>query len=197
MSPFSILKDGYVPPKGGPNWVKNPNPGRGGSSHGWQDKKGDVWCPSGNHLGEHMGDRTGMLRHQEGTIETYARNRTRSTMKNIQIIDGAVNCTYSLFAAPDKGFNAIFPKGTDIEFIEDVIDRLGEAHVAAITEKMWKRPVKKPVAKGIHGTLFYQLLNKKRFYPTKKESEMDQLGVNEPTESRKRKKTRKGSGNFF
>jgi hypothetical protein len=100
-------------------------------------------------------------------------------MKNIQIIDSAVNCTYSLFAATDKEFNAIFPNGTDIEFIEDVIDRLGEVQVAAITEKMWKRPVKKPAAKGIHGTLFYQLLDKKRFYPTKKESEMDQLGVNE------------------
>jgi RHS repeat-associated protein len=39
--------EGYYPPKGGPQWVPNPNPGRGGSSHGWKDKKGRVWCPTG------------------------------------------------------------------------------------------------------------------------------------------------------
>ena len=39
--------EGFMDPKGGENWVPNPNPGRGGSSHGWQDAKGDVWCPSG------------------------------------------------------------------------------------------------------------------------------------------------------
>ena len=40
-------KEGYFPPKGGPRWVPNPNPGRGGSSHGWEDKNGNVWCPTG------------------------------------------------------------------------------------------------------------------------------------------------------
>lgn len=39
--------DGFKPPKGGDNWVPNPNPGRGGSSWGWEDSKGDVWCPTG------------------------------------------------------------------------------------------------------------------------------------------------------
>ncbi|MBC7706264.1 MAG: hypothetical protein H7274_20225, partial [Rhodoferax sp.] len=39
--------DGFKDPKGGENWVPNPNPGGGGSSWGWQDKKGNVWCPTG------------------------------------------------------------------------------------------------------------------------------------------------------
>lgn len=39
--------EGFKDPKGGENWVPNPNPGRGGSSWGWQDAAGDVWCPSG------------------------------------------------------------------------------------------------------------------------------------------------------
>ena len=39
--------DGFKDPKGGESWVRNPNPARGGSSHGWLDAKGDVWCPSG------------------------------------------------------------------------------------------------------------------------------------------------------
>ena len=39
--------DGFKPPKGGDNWVPNPNPGKGGSGYGWEDSKGDVWCPTG------------------------------------------------------------------------------------------------------------------------------------------------------
>jgi hypothetical protein len=39
--------DGFKDPKGGESWVRNPNPKRGGSSHGWLDAKGDVWCPTG------------------------------------------------------------------------------------------------------------------------------------------------------
>lgn len=39
--------EGYRDPRGSPNWVPNPNPGSGGSSHGWEDDKGRVWCPTG------------------------------------------------------------------------------------------------------------------------------------------------------
>jgi RHS repeat-associated protein len=47
--------DGFKPPKGGDNWVPNPNPGKGGSSSGWQDSKGDVWCPTGQGGNAHGG----------------------------------------------------------------------------------------------------------------------------------------------
>jgi len=47
--------DGYFPPKGGDNWVPNPNPKKGGASHGWQDIKGDVWCPTGQGGRAHSG----------------------------------------------------------------------------------------------------------------------------------------------
>ncbi len=98
-------------------------------------------------------------------------------MKNIQVIDGADNCTYSLFAATNKEFEAIFPDAQDIEFMEDFIERVGDSVAGKITEAMWKRPVNKNTAQGVHGTLFYQLIEKKRYYPTKKESEMVALGV--------------------
>jgi len=39
--------EGFRDPKGGENWVPNPNPRSGGSSHGWEDDKGRVWCPTG------------------------------------------------------------------------------------------------------------------------------------------------------
>jgi RHS repeat-associated protein len=42
-------------PKGGPNWVPNPSPGSGGSSHGWEDRKGNVWCPTGPRPGRAHG----------------------------------------------------------------------------------------------------------------------------------------------
>lgn len=98
-------------------------------------------------------------------------------MKNIQVIDGADNCEYCIFAAMNKEFEAIFPDGQDIEFIEDFIKRVGDSVAGKITEAMWKRPVNKKTAQGIHGTLFYQLIEKRRYYPTKKESEMVPLGV--------------------
>jgi len=98
-------------------------------------------------------------------------------VKNIQVIDGADNCTYSLYAATDEEFEEIFPNGTDVEFIEDYFDRSGEARAIEITSNLWKRPINKSEAQGIHGTLFYQLTYKKRYYPTKKELEMVALGV--------------------
>jgi len=98
-------------------------------------------------------------------------------VKNIQIVDDASNCTYSLFAVTDEEFGAIFPNGADVEFAEDFFKRVGEDAGTRITSEIWKRPVDKKVAHGIHGTLFYQLLEKRRYYPTKKEAEMVPLGV--------------------
>jgi hypothetical protein len=64
-------------------------------------------------------------------------------MKNIRVIDGADNCTYSLFTATDEEFNEIFPDNTDIEFAEDFFSRVSEARGIEITREIWKRPVKK------------------------------------------------------
>jgi len=98
-------------------------------------------------------------------------------MRNIQVIDNASNCAYSLFAATDDEFDVIFPNGTDVEFAEDFFNRVGDAVGTKITQRIWKRPIDKKTAHGIHGTLFYQLLQKKRYYPTKKQVEMVPLGV--------------------
>jgi plasmid stabilization system protein ParE len=58
-------------------------------------------------------------------------------VKNIQIIDGANNCTYSVFAATDEEFAVIFPDGADIEFIEDFVERFGEEAAGRITGAIW------------------------------------------------------------
>jgi hypothetical protein len=93
-------------------------------------------------------------------------------LKNIQIIDGADNCTYSIYAAEDAEFQAIFVGDRDVEFAEDVVERLGEEQAGVILGAVWKRPVDKKVVAGIHGTLFFELARKKRFYPTGREAEM-------------------------
>ena len=42
---------GFADPKGGENWVPNPN-GRG---YGWEDKNGNVWVPTGQGGAAHGG----------------------------------------------------------------------------------------------------------------------------------------------
>ena len=94
-------------------------------------------------------------------------------MKNIQVIDGARNCSYDIFSVAEDEFLTLFPEaGQDIEFIEDAIERLGDEPLGLMMREVWKRPVKKPEVVGIHGTLFYELLSKKPYYPTKKSSEL-------------------------
>jgi hypothetical protein len=94
----------------------------------------------------------------------------RST-KNVQIIDGAMNCTYSIYAFTDEQFALLFPEGQDIEFIEDVWERLSRKQWKRAFSGAWTRPVRKSDAQGIHGTLFYQLDYKKEYYPSKRESD--------------------------
>jgi hypothetical protein len=93
-------------------------------------------------------------------------------MKHIQIIDGALNCTYSIFAVEDGEFEYLFPNGTDIEFNDDLFNRLGEAEASKLLAKIWERPVDKKSVVGIHGTLFYGMDHKKKYYPTRRDSEM-------------------------
>ena len=93
-------------------------------------------------------------------------------MKNIQIIDGAENCTYDIFSIEDSLFEVIFPGEQDIEFAEDFQKRVGEKKATEILSQLWKNRVDKKKVVGIHGTLFFQLQFKKDFYPTKKENEM-------------------------
>ena len=88
-------------------------------------------------------------------------------MKNIQIIDGASNCTYSLFSATDEEFASIFPQGTDVAFADELSKRGGRA-----LQQVWARPIDKKKAKGIQGTLFFDLEDRKALYPTRKDHEM-------------------------
>ena len=100
-------------------------------------------------------------------------------MKNIQIIDGARNATFSIFQATDEAFEAIFPDGRDMEVAEDLIARLGEDQAGAVLSPLWDRPVLKRDAQGIHGTLFYDYAERRDIFPaTMREIDWDEGSIN-------------------
>ncbi|MEG2278740.1 MAG: hypothetical protein RSB86_02195 [Comamonas sp.] len=92
-------------------------------------------------------------------------------MKYVQVIDGAVNCVYDVFAATPEEFEAIFPAGQDVAFIGEVYLRGDSQELDAIFKRIWSRLTPKAEVNGLHGTLFYELEEKKVFYPTRKDSE--------------------------
>ena len=101
-------------------------------------------------------------------------------MKNIQVIDGATNATFSIFQATDDEFALIFPDGRDIDTIEDVIERLGEAKANEAVAPMWERPILKRDANGIHGTLLYDAEERRRHLPlSRREVDWKDSAINE------------------
>lgn len=91
-------------------------------------------------------------------------------MKNIQVIDEAPNCVYDIFALNENDFDLLFPNGQDVEFIEDLELRIPQDKLKNILERLWQNPIPKIAVQGIHGILFYNLYDKKKFYPDKKDS---------------------------
>jgi len=92
-------------------------------------------------------------------------------MKNIQIIDGAVNCVYDIFAASDDDFSLIFPAGQNVAFIDEVYTRGSKVAIDAAFERIWKARIPKRLVQGIHGLLFYDLEQKKIYHPTRVDEE--------------------------
>lgn len=92
-------------------------------------------------------------------------------MKNIQIIDGALNCVYDIFSASDDEFLLLFKNGEDVAFIDEIYANGNHQLLDAAFKNIWQRRVKKSDAQGIHGVIFYQLENKKVYYPTRKDEE--------------------------
>ncbi|MEX8515544.1 hypothetical protein [Leptothrix ochracea] len=92
-------------------------------------------------------------------------------MKNIQIIDGADNCVYDIFAATDDEFALIFPTGEDVAFIDEVMTRGPKRKLDEAFNNIWSRRIRKSDVQGIHGTLFYELSHKKQYYPTRRDED--------------------------
>lgn len=101
-------------------------------------------------------------------------------MKNILIVDGAMNATFSVFQATDEEFATLFPNGEEIEVIEDVIERTGEEVADAIFACVWERPILKTEAQGIHATLIYDDPSRRDYLPpSRQEIDWDDSSINE------------------
>ncbi|HWL83757.1 MAG TPA: hypothetical protein VNR89_22605 [Roseomonas sp.] len=100
-------------------------------------------------------------------------------MKNIQIVDGASNATFSIFQATEEEFAAIFPDGRDMELVEDLFERLGSDEAIRVLRPLSDRPVLKRDALGIHGTLFYDNERRREHIPrSKREVDWAELSIN-------------------
>ncbi len=93
-------------------------------------------------------------------------------MKNIMIIDGAMNCAYDVFAATDEEFALLFPApDQDIAFIDEVVFD-SEGVVERAVQNLWTRPVNKKTMIGLHGTIFWELGHKKKYYPNRRDRDL-------------------------
>lgn len=89
-------------------------------------------------------------------------------MKNIQVIEGAENCTFDIYAVPREVFEHIFPgRDQDVEFEEDLSARLSSRDKVLVYGQLYKVPLDRKCISGIHGTLFLQLHDRAKYFPGK------------------------------
>ncbi len=109
---------------------------------------------------EHMGlARSSETRHRQDY----------SGMKNVLVIDGAQNTCYDIYALTPEQYAIIFIEpGQDIEFIGNMKPDLQTRAFAGA----WDRFMHYDLVKGIHGTVFWELEFKKKFYPNKRRTDI-------------------------
>jgi hypothetical protein len=94
-------------------------------------------------------------------------------LKHIMIVDGAENCAYDIFAVTEDDFGLLFPaRGQDIAFIDEILLGRPRPLADAALKRLWSRPVEKKNVIGIHGIIFYELKNKKQYYPNRRDSDL-------------------------
>ena len=72
------------------------------------------------------------------------------TMKHIEIIDGALNSCFEIYAVPEQVFNVLFPKKDEI-YLEKLPQELQED--VAFWDQVYALEVDRRMSKGIHGVL--------------------------------------------
>jgi hypothetical protein len=101
-------------------------------------------------------------------------------MRNILVVDGALNATFSVFQATEAEFDGIFPApGQDIAFIEEVIAALGDLATAEMMASIWERPILRRDVDGLHGLLIYEGRERMPFYPvSRRETDWEDAALN-------------------
>lgn len=73
------------------------------------------------------------------------------TMKHIEIIDGALNSRFEIYAVPEQIFDVLFNKEKDEIYLEELPQELQED--AAFWDQVYALEVDRRTVKGIHGIL--------------------------------------------
>ena len=82
--------------------------------------------------------------------------------KNIQVVDGALNCVYDVFAACEDDY--FFPKTWTLR--SSRISNIARMRQASPTPSNGFGRTECPTANGIHRTLFCDRPEKRQYYPT-------------------------------
>ncbi len=95
-------------------------------------------------------------------------------MKNIQVIDGAINSVYEVYKVSDRLFKIMFPGDTDVAFLDEARKRLRKnGFDESIWNTIYKKRVDKKNATGIQGTLHLTgSPASKEYFPTRRESDV-------------------------
>ena len=72
-------------------------------------------------------------------------------MKNIEIVDGALNSRFEIYAVEDEAFSALFTGGSDEIYLEDLSDEL--QNDAIFWDRIYAQEVDRRSVQGIHGIL--------------------------------------------
>ncbi|MCC6429022.1 MAG: hypothetical protein IT435_19655 [Phycisphaerales bacterium] len=93
-------------------------------------------------------------------------------MKNTLVIDGAEHCAFPICLIDDD-FAVVFPDpGQNVEFIEDLVRRVGEQRTGELVSRGATHRIRKEHAAGVHGTLFFGLSARQRYFPNKREDDI-------------------------
>jgi hypothetical protein len=94
-------------------------------------------------------------------------------MKNIQIIDGAVNSVFEVYEVSDELFELMFPGNSDIAFMNEVDELFQRVGGDQKWELVYRNKVDKKHVLGIHGTLHLTgSYCEMGYYPSRKEAEV-------------------------
>jgi hypothetical protein len=94
-------------------------------------------------------------------------------LKNVQIIDGAVNSVFEIYEVDDYTFDEIFVDDQDTVFLSDIhkYSDFTEEESVLFWKKVYSCRKDKKEINGIHGTLHLDGSNcKKEYFPEGKES---------------------------
>lgn len=72
-------------------------------------------------------------------------------MKNIEIVDGALNSRFEIYVVDDEVFQKLFPEEKEEVYLEDLSEELQSD--TAFWDRVYAREVDRRSVQGIHGIL--------------------------------------------